>query len=321
MVRFGIVGASGIAQKFARDIKLVENAKISAVSARNSEQAKIYQKMYETEYAFSSYEEMAKSDAIDAVYIAVPHNFHCELALLFMKNRKHVLVEKPLGVNQREYEKMFASSRENKVLLMEAMWTHFLPSTAYVKKIIDSNILGKLKEAEIEFGYNLVDNYPKTGRLLNKELAGGSLLDLGIYPVSFYNLIRQAEIKEIQASAEFTNTGVDLETEIIIIDEFDAKITMRSSLNTKLDNDAFLVYEFGDIKMIDFHRSVKVFINNQELNIPFEGEGFVPEIKSFVESITNGEIENKISTFKRSLESIKILDETRKLIGLKYPFE
>jgi len=321
MVRFGIVGASGIAQKFARDIKLVENAEIAAVSARNSEQAKIYQKMYGTEYAFSSYEEMAKSDVIDAVYIAVPHNFHCELAILFMNNHKHVLVEKPLGVNQKEYQKMFDSSKENQVLLMEAMWTHFLPSTTYVKKIIDSKILGKLKEAEIEFGYNLVENCPKTGRLLNKELAGGSLLDLGIYPVSFYNFISQSKIKEIKANAEFTDTGVDSETEIIINDEFGAKVTLRSSLKNKLGNDALLVYEFGVIKMIDFHRSVKVFINNQELDIPFEGEGFVAEIKSFTESIIKGENENQVSTFKRSLESINILDETRKLIGLKYSFE
>lgn len=321
MVRFGIVGASGIAQKFARDIKLVENAKISAVSARNSEQAKIYQKMYETEYAFSSYEEMAKSDVIDAVYIATPHNFHCELALLFMNNHKHVLVEKPLGVNQKEYQQMFASSQKNKVLLMEAMWTHFLPSTTYVKKIIDSGSLGKLKEATIEFGYNLVEDYPKTGRLLNKDLAGGSLLDLGIYPVSFYNLIRQAEIKDIAANAKFTDTGVDSEVEIIITDEFNGKIILRSSLNQKLDNDALLIYEKGVIKMIDFHRAVKIFINNQELNMPFEGEGFVAEIKSFVESIVNGETENRISTFERSMESIKIIDETRKLIGLEYPFE
>jgi predicted dehydrogenase len=132
MIRFGIVGAKGIAQKFARDIKLVENAKLTAVSARSEEQAKAYQNMYKTEYFFSSYEEMAKSSVIDAVYIATPHNLHFSLAILFMENKKHVLVEKPIAVNQVEYQKMIDCAKKNQVLLMEAMWTSFLPSTNYV---------------------------------------------------------------------------------------------------------------------------------------------------------------------------------------------
>ncbi|MGD9761501.1 MAG: Gfo/Idh/MocA family protein [Candidatus Izemoplasmatales bacterium] len=321
MIRFGIVGAKGIAQKFARDIKFVKNAKLTAVSARSFDQAKIYQEMYNSEYAFSSYEEMAKSSVIDAVYIATPHNFHYNLAILFMKNKKHVLVEKPIAVNQIEYQKMIDCARKNQVLLMEAMWTSFLPSTTYVKNLIASNECGKLLSANISKGYKLIENYPSDGRLLNLNLAGGSLLDLGIYPLSFYNLIKQSSVKTLDANALFTETGVDSEVNVFIVDDLNAKISIKSSFNDNLVNDALLVFENCTIKMINFSRCEKLFINDKEISLPFDGEGFVDEIRSFCDSIINHETENKTMNFEQTKETLELMDSIRAVIGLKYPFE
>jgi predicted dehydrogenase len=148
MIRFGIVGANGIARKFGRDIKLVENAKLTAVSARNSEKANKYKKEYEVDFAYPSYFELANSKEIDAVYIATPHNFHYEQAIMFMKHKKHVLIEKSVSVNEKQLREMIKVAKENNVLMMEAMWTHFLPSTRYVKDYIMN--LGNLKEAYID---------------------------------------------------------------------------------------------------------------------------------------------------------------------------
>ncbi len=321
MVRFGVVGAGGIANKFSRDINYVENALITAVSARTKEQAEKYKLRYNTKYTFSSYEAMAESDVIDAVYIATPHSFHYEHAILFMKNKKHVLIEKPIAVNHIQFREMVRVAKENNVLMMEAMWTHFLPSTIFIKNMIREEGLGKLLSAKIDFGYSLIDNYQIDKRLLNPNLAGGSILDIGVYPLSFYILIKQADTKELTAKAEFTHTGVDSFCEIEITDTNNAKIHVRSSIDRELPNNAELIYEKGVIKMIDFSRSKKVYINNTKYQIEFEGEGFVHEIRSFVNSIENNLFENPIMTHELSNSTIKLMDSIREIIGLKYPFE
>ncbi|MBN2877170.1 MAG: Gfo/Idh/MocA family oxidoreductase [Bacilli bacterium] len=321
MIRFGLVGASGIAKKFARDIAFVDNAKITAVSARSEEQANEYKEFYNVEYAFGSYEEMAKSDVIDAVYIATPHNFHVEHAILFLNNKKHVLVEKPITVNLPQYELMLEVAKKNNVLLMEAMWTHFLPSTRFIKKLVDSKELGNLKQATIEFGYELISDHRTKRRWLNPELAGGSILDMGVYPFSFYLMLQQSPIKSLVADAIMTYTGVDKTCNVEIIDDNGAKIFMRSSIGEEFENNAVFEFEKATIKMIDFSRSSEFYVNEKRYDMPMEGEGFVHEIRSFVETIENGLIENPIMTHKASRRSMKLLDEIRKAIHLKYPFE
>lgn len=321
MIRFGIVGAKGIAKKFARDIKYVDNAYISAVAARNEFDALKYQEIFQTEFAFSSYETMAKSDKIDAVYIATPHNFHHSIVSLFLENKKHVLVEKPIALNYREYDEMQRKAIKNNVLLMEAMWTLFLPATAFVKHLLSEKTLGRVKKAEITLGYQLPEHYPKDGRLLNKSLAGGSLLDLGIYPLSFYTFIKDYPIKKLTADAVMSDTGVDLKTEIEIIDEDDAIYLIKSSFSDNFDNSAKFYCENGIIDMMDFSRSKSVFVNNKEYSFPFRDEGFAGEIKSFVDNVMNKEIENQIVTRKHMAETMKLMDKVRALINLKYPGE
>jgi len=318
MIRFGIVGAGGIARKFARDIKFVDNAKITAVSARNQATANKYKEEYEVEFAYPSYLELAKSKEVDAIYIATPHNFHHEHAIMFMKHKKHVLIEKAVSANEKQLVEMIACAKENNVLLMEAMWTHFLPSSRYVKDYIKG--LGNLKEAYIDFGYDLLGDNPKE-RILKPELAGGSILDVGVYPISFYHFVQKSPIKEIKASAAFTDTGVDAACDIEITDENDAKIYIKSSVNKLQSNDARLIYEDGIIEMKDFSRSKELYIDGDRIDIDYIAEGFPHQIESFIESIQNNQIENGIMTFNASQICMKTMDEVRRLIGLKYPFE
>lgn len=321
MVRFGIVGAGGIAKKFARDIKLVENAKLVAVSARDEEQARKYKKEYDVPFSFSSYLDMAKSDEIDAVYIATPHSFHYEQAIMFMNHKKHVLVEKPISVNLKQLNEMINIAKENNVLLMEAMWTYFLPATSYIEELVHHGDLGELREAHINFGYSLIEDYPKEKRLLNPNLAGGSILDIGVYPISFYHLIRKSNIKNIQAKAIFTETLVDASCDIEIEEETGAKVYIKSSITENLDNNAELIFEKSKVIMDDFSRCNTVFVDNTKFNIPYEGEGFVHQIRSFSESISKGEIENPVMTHQASRNTVETMDLVRKLINLKYPFE
>ncbi len=321
MVRFGIVGAGGIAKKFGKDIAYVKNATITAVSGRSKESAEKYKAYFKVEHAFSSYEEMAKSDVIDAVYIATPHNFHYEHTLLFIRNKKHVLVEKPITVNLNQYEELLLEAKKHGVLIMEAMWTHFLPAIRYVKELADSKAYGNLVEAKINFGFPLITFYPDEKRLLNPDLAGGSLLDLGVYPLSFYNLIKQVPIKTIDATATFTHTGVDDTCHVEIVDDSNARIHIKSSISKMLLDHALLTFANGIIELKNFHGCRRLVINGKRKTIPYEGEGFVHEIRAFANDVENNLLEDPILTHQASRESMKLMDDIRQIIGLKYPFE
>jgi predicted dehydrogenase len=321
MVRFGIVGAGGIAKKFINDIQLVENAELTAVSARTPEKASTYKKRYHAKFAFSSYEEMAKSDVIDAAYIATPHNFHFEQAILFMKNKKHVIIEKPIAVNTAQYEEMMKVAKENNVVMMEAMWTYFLPATLWLNRVVNNNILGKLLKAHIVFGFPLNIGKTKENRLLNPDLAGGGLLDLGVYPINYYLLLKHGEIKSFNAKADFTKTGVDSAGVIGIIDDDQTEFILKYSLNKILGDKATLKFENGEIIMKNFHGCQEVILNGHSISIPFEGEGFTHEIRSFVQSIENNESENSVLPMEHSRQSMLLLDKVREQIQLKYPFE
>ena len=321
MIKFGIVGAGAIAHQFARDIKQCKDATLVAVASRSIEKAEKFRNKYALNLAYGSYKEMAESQEIDAVYIATPHNFHKEQSILFMNKKIHVLCEKPISVNLSELDDMIASAKQNKVLLMEAMWTRFLPSSIIVKEVVESNRLGKLKNVDLEFGYSLINNYSEERRLLNPDLAGGSLLDLGVYPISFLMHVNNSKITNIKAQARIHKTGVDIETHIFIDFEDGSKATLVSSMDTDRNKPGILEFENGIIKMEDFSRSKRIYINDEVIDIPFIEEGFGYQINSFVNTINNNLLENEIMTYNESRKVMAIMDEVRSIIGVKYPFE
>ncbi len=321
MIRFGIVGAGGIASKFASDIKHCKGAIATAVASRNLKKANEFKDKYDIEYAFGSYEEMAQSDKIDAVYIATPHNFHMEQSILFMDNKKHVLCEKPIAVNSDQFEKMVRSAKENNMLLMEAMWTRFLPVTLKVREVVQSNKLGKLLHADMEFGFSVMGLGGDEGRLFNMNLAGGSLLDMGVYPVAYTLNLTNQKIKSMEAKAEFYKTGVDTECVIDVVFEDDSTARLVSSFLEDRNAPAVIEFENGTIVAENFWRSQKVFVNDEQFDYPHIGDGFPYQINNFVESLEAGLLENTIMTHDQTRKSMKMLDQIRHVIGLKYPFE
>jgi len=321
MIRFGIVGAGGIARKFLRDIKYVEGAKAVAVASRSIEKANDFKNEYGLEYAFGSYGEMAKSDLIDAVYIATPHSFHMEQSILFMNHKKHVLCEKPIAVNTEQFEAMVNSAKENKVLLMEAMWTKFLPTTLKIREAVQSKKLGKLKYAYLEFGFSAMGRGGDNGRLLNLNLAGGSLLDMGVYPVAFTLNITDQKVKSLKAKAQKYKTGVDTECVVDIVFADDSTATLISSFLEDRNAPGVIEFEHGKIVVENFWRSERVTINDEIFEFPHIGEGFPYEIAAFVKTLEAGKLENDLMTHDQTRKSMELLDTIRREIKLVYPFE
>lgn len=209
-IRWGIIGTGTIANIFAADLLLVEDGILQAVASRGLEKAEAFGRKYKSVKSYGTYEELAEDPDVDVVYIATPHVLHKENTLLCLNNKKAVLCEKPIAINAIDTKEMIDCARANGVFLMEAMWTRFLPQIKWVREVIENGEIGDVRWIKADFGYAIGADYPSSGRLLNKELGGGSLLDVGIYPLSFVHMIMKKDPVKICSSLVIGDTGVDL---------------------------------------------------------------------------------------------------------------
>ena len=188
MIKWGILGTGRISRAFAEGLKYTPNGVLHGVASRNHGRSKTYAEEWNVPLAFENYRQMAESEAIDAVYVATPHTQHAENSILCMNNGKAVLCEKPFAVNHEQAKEMVTHARKNNVLLMEGMWSRFPPLMKELRKTISSGEIGEVRTLHADFGFKPKTREPE-GRLLNPNLAGGSLLDIGIYPISLASMV------------------------------------------------------------------------------------------------------------------------------------
>lgn len=322
-IRWAILGAGHIAHSFIKDFPLMQNAELVGVAARDKERAILFAKENNIPKAFN-YEELYVSDEIDAVYIATPHNFHFEQTLKCLQNGKAVLCEKPITVNDAEFKKLMSLSKEKNVFLMEAMWTYFLPAIQKAKQWLKEGTIGALKIIQADFAVQMEKNYE--GRVYNPNLAGGALLDLGVYPVALAYYFTNKNPVKITASAAMTKTGVD-ESLGMIFQYGEVTATLFTSIITRMTNKLRIFGEEGYIEIPDFWRthSAKLFDKDFNLLETFDDErmshGFIFEMQHANDLILYGKIESPVIPHSRSNDIQETMTEVRRQIGLKYPFE
>jgi predicted dehydrogenase len=318
-IRWGIIGLGKIANKFATDLVTIENIELVAVASRSQQNADEFAAKYNCKKAYNSYLALVNDPEVDAVYIATPHSFHKEHAILCLQHKKAVLCEKPFAMNLQEVTEMITVAKENNVLLMEALWTFFLPHFNYVLEMVKSDKYGKLKEVEADFGFK--SKYDVESRLLKKEIGGGSLLDIGIYPI-FAALATLGNPDSIEAKATFFETGADSEC-TIVFNYKEAKATLKSTLLEETPTEAIFTFEKAIIKIHSrFHEpaSVTVLENGKEQTTDFDCKtiGYSFEAEHFSQLIRDGKKESNIMTFEFSRNLITTLDKVRNSIGLEY---
>ena len=318
-IRWGIIGLGNIANKFAADLATVENAELVAVASRSQQNADEFAATFKSKKAYSSYEELAKDTEIDAVYIATPHSFHKEHSILCLQNKKAVLCEKPFAMNLQEVTEMIAVAKENNVLLMEALWTFFLPHYNYVLEIVKNEKFGKLKQLEADFGFCFRGN--KESRAFKKELGGGSLLDIGIYPI-FAALSTLGNPDSIDANATFFENGVDSVCNMVF-NYKKLKAILKSSFIEETPTHAIFTFDKAIVKInTQFHEPATVTIieNNKEETIDFNYTtiGYSFEIEHFNQLLREDKKESTIMTLEFSKNLITTLDQVRDIIGLEY---
>ena len=323
MIRWGIIGPGAIANAFAREVNNTKNGVLSAVYGRNENKVNEFCKTYNVENYYTNIDEFLNSEKIDAVYIATPHSYHMEYAKKCIKAKKHILCEKPFSYNYETSKAALDMAKENNIFIMEALWTLFLPVINKAKTWIKEGRIGKIKLITANFGF--ISEEDINSRLYNPNLAGGALLDVGIYPILFSNYIMDNIPSEINATAKFTRTNVD-ETDVINLKyEEGALASLTCSICSDTDNTAVIYGEKGKIVIPTFWRAKEAFLHIEDKVEKYIDEykesGYKYEIEEANNCIINKELESNIASHKVTLELVKIMDEIRGKIGLRYPFE
>ena len=321
-LKWGILGPGKISNKFAKDLSLVEGAILTAVASRSLERSQTFAEAYKVENAYGDYESLFNDPNVDIIYIGTPHNSHRDYAIMAMNAGKHVLCEKPLAVNKLQVQEMLNAAKRNKVFLMEAFWSRFNPSIVEVLDQIESGAIGDVNYVNADFTF--YRDAPAESRMFNMDLAGGSLLDVGVYPI-FLSYVIFGYPDQILATARLHETGADLHTSAILKYE-NGIASLNSGFASQSDMIAKIYGTDGSI-MIDhvWHETqgYKLIKNGVvcQFNHPTKGKGFSYEIEECIDCISKGLLESPKWTHRNSLDLISITDEIRGQIGLKYPFE
>lgn len=319
-IRWGILGCGKIAHKFAADLLLTEHATLYACASRDGDKAKSFAQKYNAVTYFDNYEDLAQCSEIDVVYVATPHSFHHDHSILCMQKRKHVLCEKPLGINVSQVQRMIDEAKKHHVLLMEAMWTAFLPTILDIQQTIISGTIGEIRYLTADFGFQA--EFDPQSRLFNPSLAGGSLLDIGIYPL-FISIVTMGMPSTVQASATLAATGVDSECSILLTYSNGASASLYSSLTCHTDTKCEIYGTKGKITIPGrFHEAGHYFLkkdDSQEIRceVGKTGLGYFHEIEHINECIRHDKLESSVMSFSMSQNLIQLMDE----VGVKIKYK
>lgn len=324
MVRFGIIGTNWITERFIQAASEVENFALTAVYSRTEERAKEFAEKFDVQTTFTDLESMAKSEEIDAVYIASPNCFHAEQAIMCMNHGKHVLCEKPMASNAAEVQEMITAAKANNVLLMEALKTTLLPNFKSIRDHLHK--IGTVRRYAASYcQYSSRYDAYKEGTILNAfnpALSNGSLMDIGVYCI-YPMVVLFGKPKTVKAAGILLDSGADGEGSILFQYEGKDAVIMYSKItNSYLP--AEIQGENGSIIIDKIHTPEKIEIRYndgkvEDITEPQEGNAMYYEVREFTELIQKGNLESAINSHDNSFITAELMDEARKQIGLVFP--
>lgn len=319
-LNWGILGLGQIATEFAEAFD-VENAVLYAAGSRNDEKAAAFAKKYALEKAYGSYDALLEDPSIDVVYIATPHSHHAELILKSLEHGKHVLSEKAITMNNNQLTQAMKLAKEKKLVLAEAMVIYHMPLYRKLKEIAQSGSLGKLKMIQVSFG-SLKEEDP-TNRFFNKDLAGGALLDIGIYALSFARFFLTSQPKEIHTTMNFYETGVDEQSGILLKNDQNELATISLTFRAKMPKTGIVAFENGFITVNDFPRADKATVTMPDGSVETVEAGDTKQAMNYeIADITNMILSDGPNpSLALTHDVMEIMDTLRKDWGLHYDFE
>lgn len=323
VIRWGIAGPGRIARKFATDMKAVSEVRVVSVASRSAERGQAFADEVGAERVYDSYQGLAADPEIDAVYVATPHSHHPEPVLACLTAGKAVLCEKPLAATAAAATAMVDRARTRGVFLMEAMWTRFLPVMATVRGWIDGGRIGSVRIIEADFGFR--SGWNPESRLLDPALAGGALLDVGIYVLAFARWVAAMPAEETRALGHLGETGVDEQTAIVQRFPGGVLANLCCAVRTGTRHLACIHGTDGRIEIPHFWQADQATLvvgeARETVSLPLEAGGFEYEIREVGRCLRAGSIESPGMPLAESLELARTMDRVREQLGLRYPFE
>ena len=323
--RWGILGTGKIAHKFAQDLKLVPEARVVAVGSRSQASADEFGAQYDIPNRHATYEGLADDPEVDVIYIATPHGLHHQNSLLCLNAGKHVLCEKAFTINAQEAQEVIALAREKKLFIMDAIWTRFMPSMYEVRRILHEGLIGEVQFVNATFGFK--PPYEPEARLFNPELGGGTLLDIGIYPIQLAFMVYGEKPQELISTAYMGQTGVDERTAIIFRYGGGRLATINTSCTLQMTSDATIYGTNGYIHIqAPFWHSQNISLymageNPKLIHTPLTGFGYSHEIMEVHACLDANQTESQWMPLDETLAIMQTMDALRAQWGLKYPQE
>ncbi len=323
--RWGILATGNIAHKFAQDLKLVPEAQLVAVGSRSQASADEFGAQYDIPNRHATYEALANDPDVDVIYIATPHAYHKDNSLLCLNAGKHVLCEKAFTINAQEAKEVIDFARQKKLFIMDAIWSRFMPSMYELRRIIREGIIGEVQSVNATFGFRAPSNPDE--RLLNPALGGGTLLDIGVYPIQLAFMVYGEKPQELISTAYLGQTGVDERTAIIFRYGGGRMATINTSFTLQMSNDATI---YGTKGYVHVHapfwhsQSLSLYLageNPQLIPTPLTGFGYTHEIMEVHTCLDAGQTESQWMPLDETLAIMETMDALRAQWGLKYPQE
>jgi predicted dehydrogenase len=320
---WGVIAPGRIARNFAEAIAVIPQATLYAVASSNLQRAQAFVDEFDGEVALDDYQQLANDPKVDAIYIANPHRFHFDSIKMCLEAGKPVLCEKPLTVNAAQTKQLVALAKTNNVFLMEALWTRFQPAWQQVRAWLNQQKIGEIKLISSSFGFNIPRD--EDDRLLNRELAGGCLLDMGVYNVSMSQFVTQSQPNKIVADGLVGSTGVDERSSVIMnYGSCASQFTCNFLANT--ENSFTIFGTKGHIRVpsmfwVGTQACLSVHGESEIVeDLPFRASGFEYQIEEVMACIAAGKLQSEVMSWQESIDTMQIMDEIRSQVGVSYPF-
>ncbi len=322
-IGWGFIGAGGITNRFINGMAKVPDAYLAAVGSRTEAKARTLAAKYDAA-VYTDIKKVVNDKNVDVIYVATPHNLHMEHTIMALESGKPVLCEKPMAPNANSVRKMVSVAREKNIYLMEGMWTRFFPVMHKVRKWLSDGEIGKVHLVTADFGFYANEN--PASRLFDPNLAGGSLLDVGVYTVAFASMVFGQKPQRISSMAEMTSTGVDGRMCCILGYETGGMASLFSAVRTNSPQEAKIIGEYGNITIPKFWSPDRAVLSKagkiyEEFINQNESEGFEYEIRAVHSDLRTGRLENLLMPLDESIAIAETMDDIRKQWGLVYPFE
>jgi predicted dehydrogenase len=324
-IRWGILGPGTIARRFAAGLSVLPDAELVAVGSHSPERAEQFGAEFNAPHRHTSYEALANDPDVDAVYVATPHPMHKDNTILCLRAGKAVLCEKPFAVNRGEAEEMVRVAREEKRFLMEAMWTRHVPAIRRARQWLVEGAIGEPRILQVDFGFRATLN--PEHRLFAPELAGGALLDVGVYCVSLASMVFGGAPERIASMAHLGETGVDEQAAMLLGYRGGAMAVLYTAVRTETPHEAYILGTEGQIKIhTPFWRTTHVTLTVQgqvveDIELPYDGTGYNCEADTVGQCLRAGKLECDLMPLDESVSIMGTMDQLRAQWGLRYPME